>query len=68
LMTRIGLGSKIVITGDIEQTDRSTRDNGIDDLIKRLDVKPTAKISVCKFETRDIRRHPIIESVLALYS
>jgi phosphate starvation-inducible PhoH-like protein len=68
LMTRIGLGSKIVITGDIEQTDRSSRDNGIDDLIKRLDVKPTAKISVCKFETRDIRRHPIIESVLELYS
>ncbi len=68
LMTRIGLGSKIVITGDIEQTDRSTRDNGIDDLIKRLTVKPTEKISVCKFETKDIRRHPIIESVLALYN
>jgi len=68
LMTRIAEGSKIVITGDIEQTDRRTVDNGIHDLIQRLDHKPTHRINVCKFETRDIRRHPIIESVLELYN
>jgi len=68
LMTRIAEGSKIVITGDIEQTDRRTVDNGIHDLIQRLDRKPTHRINVCKFETRDIRRHPIIESVLELYN
>jgi phosphate starvation-inducible protein PhoH and related proteins len=67
LMTRIGLGSKIVITGDIEQTDRKTVDNGIYDLINRLDQLPTTGIEVCKFELKDIRRHPIIESVLTLY-
>jgi phosphate starvation-inducible PhoH-like protein len=68
LMTRIGSNSKIVITGDIEQTDRRTIDNGIYDLINRLEFKPTTGITVCKFETKDIRRHPIIESVLKLYS
>ena len=67
LMTRIGEGSKIVITGDIEQTDRRTVDNGIFDLTNRLSSKPTAGIGVCKFETKDIRRHKIIESVLELY-
>jgi len=68
LMTRIAEGSKIVITGDIDQTDRRTIDNGIYDLIQRLNFKPTNRIDVCKFETKDIRRHPIIESVLALYN
>ena len=68
LMTRIAEGSKIVITGDIEQTDRRTVDNGIHDLIQRLDRKPTHRINVCKFEPKDIRRHPIIESVLELYN
>jgi phosphate starvation-inducible PhoH-like protein len=68
LMTRIAEGSKIVITGDIEQTDRRTTDNGIFDLINRLEKKPKIGIDVCKFEVRDIRRHPIIESVLDLYN
>lgn len=68
LMTRIATGSKIVITGDIEQTDRRTTDNGIFDLINRLEKKPKTGIDVCKFELKDIRRHPIIESVLDLYS
>jgi len=68
LLTRIGIGSKIVITGDIEQTDRRMVDNGIYDLTNRLLKKPTAGIGVCKFEIRDIRRHKIIEDVLELYS
>jgi phosphate starvation-inducible PhoH-like protein len=68
LMTRIAEGSKIVITGDIEQTDRRTADNGLLDLTSKLEQKPVYGIGVCKFETRDIRRHRIIEDVLYLYS
>ena len=68
LMTRICEGSKIVITGDIEQTDRRTADNGLLDLTSKLEQNPVYGIGVCKFETRDIRRHRIIEHVLNLYS
>lgn len=67
LMTRIGIGSKIVITGDIEQTDRRTADNGLLDLNKRLYDQPVYGIGVCTFELRDIRRHKIIENILKLY-
>jgi len=67
LMTRIGEGSKIVITGDIEQTDRRTNDNGLLDLTTRLQYHPVKRIGVCEFESRDIRRHKIIEHVLNLY-
>jgi phosphate starvation-inducible PhoH-like protein len=68
LMTRIAEGSKIVITGDIEQTDRVTRENGLLDLTTRLSNSTVNGIGVCQFETKDIRRHRIIENILKLYS
>jgi phosphate starvation-inducible PhoH-like protein len=68
IMTRIGIGSKIVITGDIEQTDRKTADNGLMDLLVRLDKGAIPGLQSCKFDTRDIQRHKIIEHVLKLYS
>ncbi len=67
LMTRIAEGSKIVITGDIEQTDRKTLDNGLLDLKNRLSNYPVTGMGVCTFETKDIRRHKIIEDILKLY-
>lgn len=67
LMTRIAEGSKIVITGDIEQTDRRTADNGLLDLTSRLQQKPVVGIDVCEFQNCDIRRHKIIDDVLNLY-
>ena len=68
LMTRIGIGSKIVITGDIEQTDRRTSDNGLMDLKNRLEKSSVKGIATCEFDLSDIRRHKIIEHVLKLYS
>lgn len=67
LMTRIGIGSKIVITGDVEQTDRRTVDNGLLDLTNKLANSPVAGMVACEFEMRDIRRHRIIEHILRLY-
>jgi phosphate starvation-inducible PhoH-like protein len=70
IMTRIGIGSKIVITGDVEQTDRRTPDNGLLDLLSRLEngkgVIPG--MASCKFDMRDIQRHKIIEHILKMYS
>ena len=69
LMTRIGKNSKIAITGDIEQADRTRGDNGLGDLVNRLQQQGGVKgIALCEFDHRDIQRHPIIGSVLELYS
>jgi phosphate starvation-inducible PhoH-like protein len=68
LMTRIGTHSKIVITGDIEQADRSNGDNGLMDLCQRLGEGGVNGIAVCELSTRDIQRHEIIGSVLKLYT
>lgn len=68
LMTRIGEGSKIVITGDIEQTDRKTPDNGLLDLKQRIENNKVPGMATCEFDTRDIRRHEIIAHILKMYS
>lgn len=67
LMTRIGIGSKIVITGDVEQTDRRTKDNGLLDLTHKLADGNVPGIQTCEFELKDIRRHKLIEHILKLY-
>lgn len=68
LMTRIGEGSKIVITGDIEQTDRKTVENGLLDLTSKIANQSVPGMYACQFETKDIRRHKIIEHILKLYA
>jgi phosphate starvation-inducible PhoH-like protein len=68
LLTRIGIGSKIVLTGDTEQADQRNSENGLLDLVHRLDRYPVQGMASCAFEAKDIQRHRIIEQVLRLYS
>lgn len=68
LMTRIGAGSKIVITGDVEQADRNRGNNGLLDLCQRLEEGGVTGIAVCHLDNHDIQRHRIIDSVLELYT
>lgn len=67
LLTRIGAGSKIVVTGDIEQTDRTRENNGLVDVLTRLKANTAQGIQICELGNRDIQRHPIINQVLELY-
>jgi phosphate starvation-inducible PhoH-like protein len=66
LLTRIGEGSKIVVTGDVEQADRKAKQNGLLDLCTRLQTQ-TEGITVCKLSSKDIQRHRIIDTVLDIY-
>lgn len=68
LLTRIGSGSKIVVTGDVEQTDRTNVNNGLLDLAARLDQLSVDGLRVCQLGSRDIQRHPIIDKVLKIYN
>jgi len=67
LMTRIGENSKIVITGDIEQTDRKTCQNGLLDLKNKLSNNEVPGLVTFEFNNSDIRRHRIIEHIINLY-
>jgi phosphate starvation-inducible protein PhoH and related proteins len=67
LLTRIGEGSKIVVTGDIEQTDRTGTKNGLADILTRLKKGGVQGISLCEFESKDIQRHHMIAHILKMY-
>lgn len=67
LLTRIGENSKIVVTGDIEQTDKNHSDNGLMDLCARLQANNYRGLKLSELGARDVQRHPIITSVLKMY-
>jgi len=68
LLTRIGEGSKIVATGDVEQADRAKSNNGLVDICERLQKIGVKGITVCQLTDRDIQRHPLIGKILEIYS
>lgn len=67
LLTRIGQGSKIIITGDVEQSDRLIRDNGLFDIQAKLKTNSIVGISRCQLDSHDVQRHRLIPDILRLY-
>ena len=67
LLTRIGDGSKLVVTGDLNQHDRGYESNGLKMFIDRLVEKGSDRIKLVEFTSHDIERHPVVEEVLRLY-
>lgn len=66
-MSRLGgEGSRLVITGDVQQSDLGSN-NGLSDLLERLAFTDPDDFGVVEFGPGDIVRHRIIEKVLALY-
>jgi len=67
LLTRIGEGSKLVITGDLAQHDRGFESNGLKMFIDRLMKHSSDRIKLVQFDSQDIERHPVVDEVLKLY-
>lgn len=67
LLTRISTGSKIVITGDLAQTDRDDAENGLLHLQHLLQQSDADIIAAVQFQHQHIERHPAVAQVLALY-
>jgi len=67
LLTRLGDGSRMVVTGDLAQADR-LNDNGLINFCNLLGGKPGLKhIDIVQFNAKDIERHNAVKEVLALY-
>ncbi len=65
-LTRIGFGSKAVITGDITQTDLpSGRVSGLNEALEIL--AGVAGIRFCRFTEIDVVRHPIVQEIIKAY-
>jgi phosphate starvation-inducible PhoH-like protein len=66
LLTRLGEGSKMVVTGDLAQADR-LQDNGLVDFVNKLEETPSERLDIVKFKSGDIERHAAVGEVLKVY-
>ena len=65
-LTRIGFGSKAIITGDMTQKDLpdGTR-SGLDDALRVL--RNIDEIGVCMLTSQDVVRHPLVQKIVSAY-
>jgi phosphate starvation-inducible PhoH-like protein len=73
LTTRIGEGSKMVITGDLKQSDRSAADNGLLDIMNKIKAyksgsTETVGIEMVEMNRGDIERSPIVTKILEIFN
>lgn len=65
-LTRMGFNSKMVITGDVSQTDLPRgKESGLIEATRIL--KGINEIAIVKFERMDVVRHPLVGKILACY-
>jgi phosphate starvation-inducible protein PhoH and related proteins len=66
LLTRIGIGTWTVVTGDPSQRDLDGRErSGLNHAVHVLSGIPS--VSVCKFTGNDVMRHPLVQDIVRAY-
>ena len=67
LLTRLGDGSRMVVTGDLNQADRP-RENGLLQFCELYGQGGDYRmVAMARFDTRDVERHPVVREVLGIY-
>jgi phosphate starvation-inducible PhoH-like protein len=67
LLTRLGLGSKMVVTGDLQQADRPSN-NGLLEFLKLYNnFEDHRYVDICHFTVDDVERHEAVKEILAIY-
>ena len=65
-LTRLGFGSKIVITGDVTQIDLpDDKTSGLKDAIRVLDG--VNDIAICRLTSADVVRHALVQQIISAY-
>ena len=65
-LTRLGFGSKIVVTGDVTQIDLPDgKKSGLVEVIKIL--KNVDDIQTVKFSEKDVVRHKLVQDIIKAY-
>ena len=66
LLTRLGANSKMIVLGDLQQSDLPTK-NGLEDIIDRVDCIEMDHLEYVNMTDEDVLRHPAVAEVLAVY-
>lgn len=65
-LTRIGFGSKAVITGDLTQKDLAPGSTSGLDVALRV-LRKVDEIAVCRLTSADVVRHPLVQKIVKAY-
>jgi len=66
LLTRLGEGTRLAVTGDLNQSDLGAK-NGLNDFYSRIRGRTIPMIESVEFENADVQRSPIVSTILGLY-
>lgn len=65
-LTRLGFGSKVVITGDVTQIDLpDDKVSGLKDAIRVLEA--VEDIAICRLSSADVVRHALVQKIINAY-
>lgn len=67
LLTRLGQGSQMVVTGDLQQADRPSNNGLLEFLGLYNDFQNHRYVDVVHFTVKDIERHEAVKEILAIY-
>jgi len=67
LLTRLGTGSKMVVTGDLQQADRPSNNGLLEFLGLYNNFENHRYVDICHFTVGDIERHEAVKEILAIY-
>ncbi|MGF1489479.1 MAG: PhoH family protein [Prochloraceae cyanobacterium] len=66
VLTRLGFGSKMVVTGDITQTDLPLHERSGLEVSMNI-LKSVEGIGFCQLSQADVVRHPLVQRIVAAY-
>lgn len=67
LLTRLGEGSRMIVTGDLQQADRPASNGLLEFLNLYNNFKDNIHVDVCHFTPEDVERHDAVKEVLKIY-
>jgi phosphate starvation-inducible PhoH-like protein len=66
LLTRLGENTKLIVTGDVDQSDLDKR-NGLEDILERINGVDLTYVDRVTLNVEDVVRHPAVTEILSLY-
>ena len=67
LLTRLGQGSKMVVTGDLQQADRPSNNGLLEFLQLYNNFQNHRYVDIVQFDVQDVERHEAVKEILAIY-
>ena len=68
LLTRLGDYSRMVVTGDLAQSDREKEESGLEDFISLYKAAGGSdSVKIINFDNSDVERHQVVKEILRIY-